>query len=204
MKYDLWQTEREKAKSTAKGLKILCQNTDTAKPILKVWKPKATKPYVHYYFKSISSRADYLKKVIKQYDEHLNRKNEYKESRKPDFEAVKELKKGDLFVTSWGYDQTNYDYIAVLSVSPTGKTAKCQRTKALHMGTSCQSNVQEPIFCPFGDIFTLQVRTGFDKGIALVGSYPFCHNGTGSKRKGWFSKAEPGRQYHETMPEFGH
>ncbi len=36
------------------------------------------------------------------------------------------IKKGDIFYTSWGYDQTNYDYIVVMEVSPTGKTVYLQ------------------------------------------------------------------------------
>ena len=119
---------------------------------------------------------------------------------------TKELKKGDLFYCSWGYDQTNYDYIVVMEVSPTGKSVKCQRTHALNMGTECQSNVQEPIFLPFGDMFRLQVRhydwTGGE--VRLIGSYPFLHTGEGSKRKGHFSRAKTGQQFHETMSQFGH
>lgn len=116
------------------------------------------------------------------------------------------LKKGDIFYTSWGYDQTNYDYIVVLEVSKTGKTVKCQRTSALHMGESSQCNVQEPIFCPFGDIFTMCVREGFRPGeIRLKGSYPFLHTGKmTSTRLDSFSKHTAGKQYHETMSQFGH
>lgn len=34
------------------------------------------------------------------------------------------VKVGDIFYSSWGYDQTNVDFYEVLSVSKTGKTAK--------------------------------------------------------------------------------
>jgi len=122
-----------------------------------------------------------------------------------EFEQSK-LKKGDLFYTSWGYDQTNYDYIAIMEVSPTGKTVKCQRTSHFNTGTSGTSNVQQPIFQPFGEVFRLQVRKySYTVGeISLVGSYPFLHTGEGSKRKGYFSRVEPNREYYETMSQFGH
>ena len=205
MKYDLWQNEREKAKVLDNGLKILLDDKLPEKPILKVWKPKATKPFVHYYFKSNELRQEYLQKVITNFNSHQTYKKEQREKqRTPNPEMIKELKRGDIFVTSWGYDQTNYDYIAVLEVSKTGKTCKCQRTGALHMGESGQANVQEPIFSTFGDIFNLQVRTGYSGGISLVGSYPFLHTGEGSKRRGYFSKHTIGQQYHETMAQFGH
>lgn len=32
------------------------------------------------------------------------------------------VKKGDIFVSSWGYDQTNYDFYRVEKVSASGKT----------------------------------------------------------------------------------
>ena len=116
------------------------------------------------------------------------------------------LKKGDLFYTSWGYDQTNYDYIVVLEVSKTGKTAKCQRTAHLNMGHESQCDVQEPIFCPFGEIFTMQVRR-YDWSpdeLRLKGSYPFLHTGIGDKRLDSFSRAKIGQQFHQTDAYSGH
>lgn len=114
------------------------------------------------------------------------------------------LKKGDLFYTSWGYDQTNYDYLVVLEVSKTGKTAKCQMTKYLNMGTNGQSNVQEPIFCPFGDVFKMHVRTGYKGDLMLKGSYPYCNGDMKNTRLDSFCRHKEGKQYYETMPQFGH
>ena len=114
------------------------------------------------------------------------------------------MKRGDIYKTSWGYDQTNYDYIVILEISKTGKTVKCQRTSSLHMGENCQSNVQEPIFCPFGEVFTMRVQTGYDGEPRLRGSYPFLHTGVGSKRLDSFSKHKEGQQYYETISQFGH
>ena len=203
MKYDLFQTEREKAEIMPNGLKVR-KYSKGDKLCLQIWRPKALTPHVHYWLKSEEIREQYIKKEIESLDRHNQYVQEYKEKRKPDLSIALSLKKGDIFYTSWGYDQTNYDYIVVLSVSPTGKTAKCQRTSALHMGTSCQSNVQEPIYCPFGDVFKMCVRKGYKGDLTLCGSYPFLHHGTGSKRKGWFGRHTTGKQYHETMSEFGH
>ena len=117
-----------------------------------------------------------------------------------------ELKKGDLFYTSWGYDQTNYDYIVVLEVSKTGKTAKCRRTSCLNMGTSGQDNVQEPIFHPFGDIFTMYIRTGYKGDLQLKGTYPFLNCGEMARgtRMDSFWRHKEGKQYFETDSMFGH
>ena len=120
-------------------------------------------------------------------------------------QTKKELKKGDLFYTSWGYDQTNYDFLVVLSVSTTGKTAECQMTSRLHMGNSGTDNVQEPIFCPYGDIFTMRIKTGYKGDLQLKGSYPFCKDGSmDNKRLDCFWRCEEGKQYFETDAMFGH
>ena len=121
------------------------------------------------------------------------------------------VKKGDLFYTSWGYDQTNYDYLVVLEVSKSGKSAKCQMTQALHMGTDGQCNVQEPVYCPYGDIFTMRLKTfnhsaNLRDRLFLRGSYPFLGNGLMDRgtRLDTFSRAKTSQQFHETMSEYGH
>ncbi len=50
-----------------------------------------------------------------------------KEAEKLDMENVS---MGDVFVHSWGYDQTNVDYAKVIYISPSGKSAKLQRIGA--------------------------------------------------------------------------
>jgi len=186
-----------------KNIEIL--KKDTPYIGLVIWKGTAGNPYSNYSYRTIEQRDDAIEYAKKRADERERYTTEQTAQRK---EAQKKalnhgLKKGDMFVTSWGYDQTNYDYIVVIEVSKTGKTVKCQRTSFLHHGQSCRSNIQEPIFCPFGDVFTMQIR-GYDNSFSLVGSYPFCHDGTGSKRRGHFSRAIEGIVYHETIPEFGH
>ena len=184
-----------------KDLEILRKNAPYI--ALTIWKGTSGNPFVNYSYKSIEQRENDILFYKKRADERAlyveKRKSEKKEPVKHN------LKVGNMFYTSWGYDQTNYEYIVIIEISKTGKTVKCQRTFSLHHGSSCQSNLQEPIFCPFGDVFILQVRKGYKEGdINLVGSYPFCHDGTGSRRKGYFSQVEEGRIYHETMAEFGH
>jgi len=114
------------------------------------------------------------------------------------------IKPKDLFYTSWGYDQTNYDYIIVLELSPSGKTAICQRASCDVVGYSSQCNIQKPVAEGFGDKVRLKIVKQYDGSVRLRGSYPFCHDGTGSKRLGGFSKHEKDDTYSETDPMFGH
>lgn len=167
-----------------------------------LWKNAAGKPSENSCYYSAEQRDRDLEFYKKMADQNEKHKKEYG-NKDFDYNLANQLKRGDIFYTSWGYDQTNYDYVVVLKTSKTKKTVKCQRTNYLRRGEAAQSNLQEPLFCPFGDMFTLQVRTG-ENDITLVGSYPFCHTGTGSKRRGSFSRHETGRIYHETMAQFGH
>jgi len=211
MKLDLWQTEREQATVHESGIKYFKGTTTIREknyPTLKTWNPKAIKPGLSYYYKSEQDREEALQRAINNFIAHKKNKEEYRESRKPSKELTSQIKKGNLFYTSWGYDQTNYDYVAVIEVSPTGKTVKCRRTSYFNEGVSNSGtcNVQEPVYCPFGETFRLQVRSGCcnSNEVSLVGSYPFLHTGEGSKRHGYFSKVSKGDQFHETDIMFGH
>jgi hypothetical protein len=119
-------------------------------------------------------------------------------------ETQKSINVGDIFYTSWGYDQTNYDYIIVLEVSPTGKTVKCQRASHQDMGYSGQSYIQKPVAHGFGDKFQLKVDRKYDGKVSLVGSYPYLGTGIGSKRYGSFSKWDGQSTFWETDTQFGH
>lgn len=50
------------------------------------------------------------------------------------------VKIGDVFVRSWGYDQTNVDFYEIVSVSKTGKTAKARRIKNAIVASTGQSD----------------------------------------------------------------
>lgn len=196
-----WISGRETTKY--KDLEYIAGETkkgDRTVYTLLMFRGTSGKPCANYYYyneKQRNDAAEYYKKFADQREEYQNNKK----SPKP--ELVHNLKKGDLFYTSWGYDQTNYEYIVILEVR--GKFATCQRTSALHMGTSGTSNVQEPIFCPFGDMFRMKIQGDYRGEITLRGSYPFCNDGSMEhKRLDTFYKVSPKQQFHETMAEFGH
>jgi len=126
---------------------------------------------------------------------------------------VEKIKVGDVFVTSWGYDQTNYDYIVVIGLSPSGKTAICQLAEFENVGFSSQCRIQKPIAKGYGYKFRMKVITRYNNEIGLRGSYPFCHTevlrqiGTDEKpglRLGGFSKVNEGDTFWETDSMFGH
>jgi len=123
---------------------------------------------------------------------------------------MEKIKKGDLFQTSWGYDQTNYDFIIVESVSPTGKTCICKRTSYDTVDRTGFYNEQKPIRKAFGKSFRMKVEYGNkwnseDKGIYIRGSYIFCGGeDSENKRLDTFSQVDENRTYAETDSRFGH
>jgi hypothetical protein len=149
---------------------------------------------INFINKMNPTKSDIIKETKKFIDDYIDTFPNYQ----------KEVNVGDIFVTSWGYDQTNYDYIVVVGVSPTGKTVKCQRAKHINLGSTGQSNIQKPIPEGFGDVFQMKVKRDNKSRIELVGSYPFSGNGRGAKRKGYFNKWDGEEEFYETDPIFGH
>lgn len=160
------------------------------------FKGRAQKPSWHHIFKTEEQRQAYIDRWFKQLEMHEETKALYRRNKQAEILEA-DIKTGDYFYTSWGYDQTNIDYLVVVAMSATGKTAKCRMAEAIHIGVSCQSDVLMPgVAC--GETFQMKV-SGKE---SLTGSYPFCNNT--SMRLGHFSKTTIGETKHQTMAQFGH
>lgn len=113
---------------------------------------------------------------------------------------MNKLKIGDVFYESWGYDQTNIDFVYVVGISPTGKTALCRM-----MGKQDVANGLVRPTEAFGERFRLKVGTWPTSAEPeLKGSYPFVQHedGRSSKRFGYFTLyTEP---VYETPAGMGH
>ena len=105
------------------------------------------------------------------------------------------IQPGDRFYTSWGYDQTNIDFLLVISVSATGKTAKCRMAAPIDLGAMGTADALTPGQA-YGDMFTMRVQ-----GDTLRGSNPYCK---GDKRLDTFYKTQLGDTHYQTNPMFGH
>lgn len=109
---------------------------------------------------------------------------------------------GDIYYASWGYEQTNIDWIVIKSVSPTGKTVTAKMTKS-RTGENLGSHDRVfPTKSTYGDEFRLQVRengSGENMSYSLVGSYPFLDGKVqSSTRMGYFHKYNRGDTVTET------
>jgi len=86
-------------------------------PTLKVWRPKATKPYIHYYYRSVEQRDAAIQRAVEDFNSHLKTVEERKVSRRGTDEDLEKVNVGDIFHDSWGYEQTNIDFYCIIKRS---------------------------------------------------------------------------------------
>lgn len=116
---DLWSSEREKAEVLPCGLKVLKDQTDGPRGTiygLKIWNPKAVKPYANYGFRTAERRDEYLAEQIKGHESYQAIKAKRKADRKGTPEDLAKVKVGTIFAYSWGYEQTNVDFYEVVEL----------------------------------------------------------------------------------------
>ena len=111
-----------------------------------------------------------------------------------------EIRAGDYFYTSWGYDQTNIDYIVVESVSSSGKTAICRMVNPIQISEAAGQDQLMP-GTAYGEPFCMRIQSREQHGLVLRGSYPYC---MGSKRLDTFWLTNLGETHYQTNPMFGH
>lgn len=80
--------------------------TKSNRPVLAVWRGRQAKPFSNYYYGSDESRQKEINRLKSSEDEIVKFKAQKKQ--KPDFEV------GDVFVSCWGYDQTNVNAFQVI------------------------------------------------------------------------------------------
>ncbi len=74
---------------------------------------KAQKPSFHYYFQTAERRDAYVAAFFKNQRERIDSRKARAKARS---EFVHSVKVGDVFYTSWGYDQTNVEYFQVVAL----------------------------------------------------------------------------------------
>lgn len=107
---------------------------------------------------------------------------------------------GDTFETSWGYDQTNYEFVVVTRVSSSGKVCwvKESASRIEENRSSPQSDALVPTGAPLNEkeyrMKVIQDSRGKDE---LIGQ-AYCH-----RTMGWL-KVEPTEVFQQTALGFGH
>ena len=114
---DMWQKEREEATVASNGLKYRSHDYQTnngeTRFGLQLFRPKAKKPYSNYYYKSAYQRDEAIVNAISSLNAEKERKAEYKASKKGTPEQLEQVKVGDIYHYSWGYDQTQCEFYQI-------------------------------------------------------------------------------------------
>jgi len=86
------------------------------KPIAMGFYGKTKKPIFHYRFKSPENMQEYIDKFFADRKQHFVRKAEAKAKRlSASQEMANKTIVGDIFYSSWGYDQTNIDFYQIVA-----------------------------------------------------------------------------------------
>lgn len=98
------------------------------------WQGKAVKPSFNYSFGTAERMNAYIEKFIENYKAKLKMKAEAKAAAKAKrAELAASIKAGDIYYTSWGYDQTNVDFYKVIEV-------KGQKVTLIEIGSKIVDN----------------------------------------------------------------
>lgn len=95
-----------------KNIKIIRATSPKDKAILIVFRGKSSKPIANYFYPTYERREEAVvnhKKTADSHEEWDLKKKAEKAAR-----PAPKSKVGDIFVNSWGYDQTNVDYYQVI------------------------------------------------------------------------------------------
>ncbi len=185
-KFDIWKTDRENPENEHYlDLNIKKDTNSKNYPTLTIWKGKALKPYHYYYYRTLEDRESRLSKIKEQRKKDLADKAKYNVRAK---EAIKkhepDVYVGQIWKSSWGYDQTNIDYYEVVKVN--GRAVWFQEIGHTLCGYECQENLIKPDrTCKKGEPFKkiLQVhyndRTGETYETISLNSYSSMHKWDG-------------------------
>lgn len=95
-------------------LTIISYDTEvrgSMKPAMKIWKGKQKNPFVRYYYESFGSRVT----ALLGYKVRSDNREADKAARKAERKAfTSDHKVGDIYTSSWGYEQTNVDFYQVI------------------------------------------------------------------------------------------
>jgi len=117
---------------------------------------KAIKPAWHYSFRTEEALKNKIEETLRFEMEAADRKAKRQAEKKAAC-ASHDVKLGDVFRCSWGYDQTNIDYYQVVSVS--GQMAVVRAIGAMSETTAWEQGESVPALGQFiGDSFRVKIQ----------------------------------------------
>ena len=158
---------------------------DQNKPCAKLETVKGRKCWA-YHFRNEEDRDDYAVKMCERIEASEMERAENIAKAKAERDAkLANLKEGDIFYTSWGYEQTNIDFYKVVKIS--GQRITVRRLAQQTRETGFMSGYTAPRG-EFHPQFPEEIRVGLNKwgGFAIKGHYTELWDG---KEKGcsWYA-----------------
>jgi len=139
---------------------------------------KGTKPINNYYFHSLEQRENSISEICEGQEVRKGMK-EARRKQKTDY--IPQSKPGDIFVCSWGYEQTNIDFYQLIEIH--GKTGifieigcKFVENRERNGYHDMSAHVVADPSSKIGDIFRKQILPGERINLA---SYKYCHKWDG-------------------------
>lgn len=87
----------------------------TGRPAAIAYKGKAKRPFAHYFYRNELEREQAVDRWVTNYMSDVKRKEEAKARRKEaNQKAIEAVQVGDIFASSWGYEQTNVCFYQVV------------------------------------------------------------------------------------------
>jgi hypothetical protein len=120
------------------------------------YRGKASKPTWHYSFRTEEALKAKIEETLRQEMDAAERKAKRQADKKAAC-ASHDVKPGDVFRASWGYDQTNIDYYQVVSVS--GQMATVRAINCMSEETGFMSGESVPALDHFiGEPFRVKIQ----------------------------------------------
>lgn len=151
----------------------------SGKPHAAVFVGKQAKPVGNYTFKTDELRANYVENVFASRRASMARKASARESRKA---FVHSAKVGDIYHTSWGYDQTNVEYFQIVEIK--GKYATLREIARESETTGWETGTSSPL----KDRFLEPRYEGDDRGLPIRRLVQATHIKIDDVRYAWPTK----------------
>jgi hypothetical protein len=145
------------------GVEIYTKPLVGEKILAKGFRGRAGKPAWFYSFKNAAELETYIQREIDSRQRHADWKNQNRARR----DAPVTVAVGDVFVASWGYDQTNIDYYQVTRVI-SAATIEIRKIAAVSWGTEFMQGRSVPAPDQFtGPPMRKRVRNASDNRAAV-------------------------------------
>jgi len=188
VQFDGWKTQREQAQDCG-VLRVYRYSSEKHNcPVVMLFKPKAIKPYAHYRFNDNEKMETYIQGQIANMQKYKNMVQERKEERKGTQEQIDNVKIGDIFHHSWGYDQTNVDYYQVIEKN--GRMLTLREVAAVSVGKDgfmcdhCIAGKDQFKGEPFTKLLQFSGKTPY----ITISSYGWCSLWDGKENyRSWYA-----------------